>query len=420
MRKRILDYVLIFVAFSLVALVGFVAFVKSRDQSRRAAEFVIQRSTSASTQQDILPSNLSAAAEALSQGTELQETAQTTKLEETHSTETLDLREVFDPAVAFGLEMEQKLDSQRQNQPQVQEPAAAAAMPAAVSTPDPGPEISSVQVSETINVPFETEYQESDLLPQGEEAVIQQGYDAIIEVDYEQTYVDGVLQESREIGRRYLASGQPHIVMIGTGLAVEEEEPMQQAPAEVPEYSEEDLYEPEFSEDDTDLSDTTTPVPGVADISFVGPGSNSAAESNFYTVASLLNRNGAQNYVSFSDNNNGTITVDGVTFAVASGPQSFSTTSYDGYECYTRSPGPGAINECNRTASGLLAQRGIVAASQGGYPMGTVLFIEGYGLAVVGDRHGMGSDLLDLAFDAREISQGVYLPTGSRTVYVLQ
>lgn len=386
MRKRILDYVLIFVTFSLVALVGFVAFVKSRDQSRRAAEFVIQRSTSASTQQDVLPSNLPVAAEALSQGTELQETAQTTKLEETHSTETLDLREVFDPAVAFGLE------------------------------------ISSVQVSETINVPFETEYQESDLLPQGEEAVIQQGYDAIIEVDYEQTYVDGVLQESREIGRRYLASGQPHIVMIGTGLAVEEEEPMQQAPAEVPEYSEEDLYEPEFSEDDTDLSDTTTPVPGVADISFVGPGSNSAAESNFYTVASLLNRNGAQNYVSFSDNKNGTITVDGVTFAVASGPQSFSTTSYDGYECYKLDPDPGAINECNRTASGLLAQRGIVAASQGGYPMGTVLFIEGYGLAVVGDRHGRGSDLLDLAFDAREISQGVYLPTGrgSRTVYVLQ
>lgn len=417
MRKKVLDYALIFVTFSLVALVGFVAFVKSQDRSRRAAEFVIQRATSASAEEDVVPSNLPVAAEALSQTPEQQETAQP-KLEETPSTEALDLREVFDPSVAFGLEMDKKLANQSQTQAQTQEPVAPAAMPAAVSTPDPSPEISSRRISETINVPFDTEYQESDLLPQGEEAVIQQGYDAIIEVDYEQTFVEGVLQESREIGRRYLASGQPHIVMIGTGLAVEEEEPplalMQEAPE--PEYS----VEADLPGDDISEENANTAPPGEADISFVSPGSNAAAETNFYAVASLLNRNGAQNYLSFDDNRNGTITVDGVTFAVASGPIDFSTTSYDGYECYKLYPDPGAVNECNRTASGLLAQRGIVAACQGGYPMGTVLFIEGYGLAVVGDRHGMGSDFLDLAFDAREISQGVYLATGNRSVYVLQ
>ena len=76
MRKRILDYVLIFVTFSMVALVGFVAFVKSQDRSSRAAEFVIQRSTSASTEQDVLPSSLpAAAAEALSHGPDQEETA---------------------------------------------------------------------------------------------------------------------------------------------------------------------------------------------------------------------------------------------------------------------------------------------------------------------------------------------------------
>lgn len=414
MRKKIIDYVLIFMTFSLVALVCFVAFVKSQERSKSAAEFVIQRSTSPSAQEDIVTLKLPAAAETLDHTPKDQATQPKPERDQTRTSETLDLRQVFDPSVAFGFNVAEEPTKEAQKAEPV------AAMPAAVQLADPSPQIAVQQVSETITIPFETEYQESDLLAQGEQAVIQQGYDALIEVDYEQTYKNGVLEDSREIGRRYLASGQPHIIMVGTGpVATEPALPLAQVQKAAPTEPEIQLEQAEQAEQ-VEQAASQASASGPVDISFTSPGSIAAAETNFATVASLLNRNGAQTYSSFSDNGNGTITVDGHTFAVADGPLTFKTTSYDGWECYKWYPDSGAINECNRTASGILAQRGIVAACQGGYPMGTVLFVEGYGLAVVGDRHGMGPGLLDLAFDAREISQNVFLPTGNRTVYVLQ
>ncbi|MDO5033440.1 MAG: G5 domain-containing protein [Eubacteriales bacterium] len=442
MRKRIFDYILMLLAFVLVALVGLVAFMQSRDNSRASAEFVVHKSTAPTVDQAPASLKLSAAADQMDNKTEISQKSESSESTEKPSSESQDLRKVFDPAVAFGLESQE-------GQTPTQTTAARAALPAVVKQTETAAATETItateavtiaaaprqtyiqQVSETINVPFETEYQETDLLAQGEQKLMRQGYDAVIEIDYEQIFENGILVETREVGRRYLASGQSHIILVGTGqAAVPETTPIPESSPdpeptqpiyEEPEIIEEDVYAPQNTPLQSPVQDSGQAA-AMADFTFTSPGSVSAAETNFSVVSGLLNRNGAQTYTSFNDNGNGTITVDGYTFAVANGPLVFTTTSYDGYECYKLYPDPGAVNECNRTASGILAQRGIVASSQlsGGYPMGTVLFIEGYGLGVVADRHGMGDGLLDLSFDAREISQGVFLPTGSRQVYVLQ
>lgn len=51
----------------------------------------------------------------------------------------------------------------------------------------------------------------------------------------------------------------------------------------------------------------------------------------------------------------------------------------------------------------------------GGLPYGTVVFVEGYGLGVIGDCGNFGSNMLDLCLDAGEISQGVRLPQAAAT-----
>ena len=75
-----------------------------------------------------------------------------------------------------------------------------------------------------------------------------------------------------------------------------------------------------------------------------------------------------------------------------------------------------AIN--HNTFSGVPAQRGIVAVAcktvdgkvtGTALPMGTIIFVEGYGLGVVGDINGAKTnlDLIDVGYDAGEISAGV-------------
>ena len=169
-------------------------------------------------------------------------------------------------------------------------------------------------------------------------------------------------------------------------------------------------------------STTSTSSPANSNLSsginFQTPGTNGSTATNFSLVSSLLVANGASNYLSFSDNGDGTITVDGVTFPVQGGATSYTTTCYDGHACAEVLGYPDGMQVSN-TATGLTPYRGMVAASAGGFPFGTVLFVEDYGLCVVADRHGMGSNYLDLAMNPYEISQGISLPTLDRRVYVI-
>lgn len=142
---------------------------------------------------------------------------------------------------------------------------------------------------------------------------------------------------------------------------------------------------------------------------------NSAVMNSFNKISGLLQRNGNKSYSSFTNNGDGTITVDGTTFSYQT--QAVRTvTMYDGLEvCLQKGCHTPAIN--HNTYSGVPAQRGLAATygymENGKYvgsalPMGTILFVEGYGLAVVADIHGMSnnSNLIDVCFDPGEIRNG--------------
>jgi uncharacterized protein YabE (DUF348 family)/3D (Asp-Asp-Asp) domain-containing protein len=155
------------------------------------------------------------------------------------------------------------------------------------------------------------------------------------------------------------------------------------------------------------------------------------------TVLSALNKirdqiieNGGKCYASFKDNGNGTITVDGKTFAYTS-MKKRTIVMYDGLEvCLQNGCHDPPIN--HNTFSGVPAQRGIVAVAgkkvNGKFtgtalPMGTILFVEGYGLGVVGDVNGAKTnlDLIDVCYNAGEIRDGIAnLGKSYSRVYILK
>lgn len=66
-------------------------------------------------------------------------------------------------------------------------------------------------------------------------------------------------------------------------------------------------------------------------------------------------------------------------------------------------PGKGTRKKVGLTASGLMAQRGTVAADTRYYPMGTILYIPGYGWGRVEGRGGaIKGQKLDLFFDSHQ------------------
>jgi len=136
---------------------------------------------------------------------------------------------------------------------------------------------------------------------------------------------------------------------------------------------------------------------------------------SFSKIKSLLVNNGNKNYRSFKDNNDGTITVDGKTYKYLS-MKKRTITMYDGLECCLQK---GCHNPPinHNTFSGVPAQRGLVATYgikvNGRYvysvlPMGSIIFVEGYGLGVVADINGAKNnpDLIDVCYNAGEFRAG--------------
>lgn len=181
----------------------------------------------------------------------------------------------------------------------------------------------------------------------------------------------------------------------------------------------------------------TTVKPPEGILTFINPpagGSNDVARGNFAMIKQygLINKEGSpsinRHYETFTDNGDGTITVDGVTIAYSKMMGARYVTHYDGLavcreqirkygKCFLGHMTP----VCHNTASGIPAQRGIVAVSYVDsfiYPRGSVVFVVGYGLAVVGDRSNAN---FDLCYDADECqyltrsnwTPGIYLITTS-------
>ena len=159
--------------------------------------------------------------------------------------------------------------------------------------------------------------------------------------------------------------------------------------------------------------------PSLSPLKFIVTGGQNAmvrANLDLLKNNGLINKAGSpsvnRHYASFSDNGDGTITVDGMTFSYLDKYGSRYATHYDGLAVCAqqiRVNGGrcrlGHTTATNHsTGSGVAAQRGIVAGGAqdiGIYPSGTALSDRGYGTAVVGDRSGGN---FDLCYDAGECS----------------
>lgn len=291
---------------------------------------------------------------------------------------------------------------------------------------------------------FDTEYRETADLPEGEQELMQQGVNGELEIAYQNTYLDGQLIDQVELSRTQIKAPVTHIILIGTAQPVlppavgqapdtegnvdSEVEKLKRLYQEAGMLPQAEVPQPEPPQSETpEISQGDQPaVPQQAgSYGFQSPGGNAAAAYNFSIISGLLQRNGSQNYGSFVDNQDGTITVDGHTFAVEQFVGSRKTTYYDGYLCAEQTDFKWAkeLNgiACNPTASGVLAQRGIVSVdANSGIPFGTVFFIEGYGLAVAGDYGNFAGAgvYLDLAVDPQEATSGMFA-TGNHNVYIL-
>ncbi|HZK42166.1 MAG TPA: SH3 domain-containing protein [Clostridia bacterium] len=164
-------------------------------------------------------------------------------------------------------------------------------------------------------------------------------------------------------------------------------------------------------------SSSNSGSPSLSPLKFIVTGGQNAmvrANLDLLKNNGLINKAGSpsinRHYASFSENGDGTITVDGMTFSYLDKYGSRYATHYDGLEVCAqqiRANGGrcrlGHTTATNHsTGSGVAAQRGIVAVGAqdiGIYPRGTVLFVRGYGMAVVGDRSGGN---FDLCYDAGE------------------
>lgn len=156
----------------------------------------------------------------------------------------------------------------------------------------------------------------------------------------------------------------------------------------------------------------------------------STVQQSLNKIKGYLETNGNKTYYNFKDNGNGTITVDGETFGYQT-VKKRTITMYDGLEvCLQKGCHTPAIN--HNVFSGVSAQRGLVATygikSGGRYtgtvlPMGTIVFIVGYGFGVVADIHGVKSnpDLIDACYDGGEIRAGTAtLGKINSSVYIIE
>lgn len=420
MKKKILDYILMTICSVLVLAVVITLFVSKSNEQKSNTEFKILKNiptATSNTKNSITPPAAKAQnAEEVdknSKGTELREEE---KLKDVSKNDVDEKKQTSKPAQKIENTSDDVVDI-----PKIQ--------PMTYNAPAPVEEQADIvepveeyveevvneyveEISEVEAIPFDTEYRETDSLLLGQDEVFQVGENGEVTVRYSVLYRNGELVASEEIGREITKEPLTYIILVGTKV-----EEVQAMPLEV---ADQQMATQQFNLQN-DENPASNPKPNGTNSSGLGlmaAGSNDAVAHNIGVIASLFSSRSATHYANFSDNGDGTITVDGVTFNVNVGATSYKTTSYDGYACAQLSNF--AYGECNPTASGVLAQLGVVAVNPGSIPFGTVVFVEGYGLGVVGDYHGMGNNLfMDLGFDPKDCENGLALPTANRNVYIL-
>ncbi len=292
------------------------------------------------------------------------------------------------------------------------------------------------EISEIEEIPYEKLEFYVDWLDPGESEITIKGENGQAEVIYQELYDNGDLVKTIVKSREIIQNPIREEIAIGAEKQeanIIEDKDMAQVDTSKNEILEENTTAPiENSKNDetvesedshptippdhsNEIETTPNNPPITSDIAFASPGPTQSAFTNLSLISGLLKPNGLATYSNYTVNNDHTITVDGITFAYDSSYTSTLVTGYDG-----------ALLNSYMTASGLSTQRGIVASSfteYGGLPFGTVLFVDGFGLVVVGDRNGMGhidSTALDICFNNGELVDGSINPgKTSRQVYIL-
>lgn len=258
-------------------------------------------------------------------------------------------------------------------------------------------------ITEESEIPFTNLEYEVDWLDEGQSQITLAGRTGLVKIYYETFTRPGGHIEKVELEREVILDPVRQEVAVGKRKPIAETkktEPVSTTAAPAG---------PTAPSEPKDQTPAKPPVSSDIQKNFVRAGGPEAAAHNFSLISSLLQVNGQRHYGSFTDNGDGTITVDGQTFAYSS-KSSNQVSGYDGASEYLSTS----------TASGLPTARGIVAVGKGGYPMGTVLFIEDFGLVVVADLSGMGPDHLDVCFNNGELIHGGLQPGNHHhNVYLL-
>ncbi|MDI9461111.1 MAG: SH3 domain-containing protein [Saccharofermentanales bacterium] len=173
----------------------------------------------------------------------------------------------------------------------------------------------------------------------------------------------------------------------------------------------------------TDLG-LVRPQGGFNEKSFSSSYNRAAARTNIVKIQKLINRNTGipgRTYNNFSiDEAAGTITIDGITLKLSSTrPQESLKNTWFGHDV---GEGPG-----DKTACGVPTQFGVIATHLWGYgdniPFGTVMFVEGYGIGVVGDVGRLLKSDIDLCLDdytIKDLLKARKLKNSTRRVWYIE
>lgn len=243
----------------------------------------------------------------------------------------------------------------------------------------------SIEVTKTVTeeVPFATVYSENSDLEEGQEIVLTEGQVGSKDVTIKQAYDGMVLVNEREVGE--FVTIEPITRVVQRGIKVSEES---------------------TDESTTELTtESTTQVTTIETTTETTTESTTQATTQVTTQATTIATTQAVQPV--ASNSSNTIQTDKGTFVISNKINMRSSAYTAGAESTGKNPGDAYYGI---TASGMVAQRGVVAVDTSVIPFGTELYIEGYGYAIAGDTGGaIKGNKIDVFLDsyAEAIKYGV-------------
>jgi len=208
--------------------------------------------------------------------------------------------------------------------------------------------VTSDEITEIEYIDFETKKVEDKNLEKGKTKVVQQGKKGEIQITYQVTYKNGNIESKTEVGREVLSEPVEKIVATGTKTA----EKTKATPKATKKPAEKSAKK------------TETPV-------------KASASKNTSAAKATAAPTPAEKKV-----------INGLTYTKK------MTMTATAYSAFNKSGGYA------KTATGIPARKGVVAVDKRVIPLGTRLYIEGYGEAIAADVGGaVKGNIIDLCFE---------------------